>query len=283
MSTVTLPPHISYSQVSTYLTCGEQFRLERVVRAPSRPTWAAVGGSAVHAATEAHDLALFGSGASLSELTFSHHFEIAKAEAVERSGFTPEEWKVTGRASKDWPEKEGERWWLHHGPIFCARWQAWSSNCGWDIWVTDEGVPAIELGLQPTFGGILDKMFIDRVFTTSSGDLVVVDLKTGSRTPPSPEQLGDYATGMEQVLGRRPKYGTFWMARTGGTTTVEELDGHTREAVDHRYSLARKGMEAGVFVAHPSNMCGSCGVRDACYAVAGKDAADYAPFPLTQL
>ena len=47
-----LPRHMSPSQVNSLLTCGEQYRLERVVRVPSRPMFAGIGGSVVHKMTE---------------------------------------------------------------------------------------------------------------------------------------------------------------------------------------------------------------------------------------
>ena len=50
-----LPNHLSPSQINTLLTCGEQYRLERVVRVPSRPMWAGIGGSTVHKVTEQLD------------------------------------------------------------------------------------------------------------------------------------------------------------------------------------------------------------------------------------
>lgn len=49
------PKHLSPSSINTLLTCGEQFRLERVVRVPQRPMWASIGGSTVHKVTEALD------------------------------------------------------------------------------------------------------------------------------------------------------------------------------------------------------------------------------------
>lgn len=51
-----LPVHMSPSQINSLLTCGEQYRLERVVRVPSRPMWAGVGGTTVHKLTEELDL-----------------------------------------------------------------------------------------------------------------------------------------------------------------------------------------------------------------------------------
>lgn len=49
------PPHLSPSQISSMLTCGEQFRLQRVERVPQRPMWASIGGTVVHKLTEELD------------------------------------------------------------------------------------------------------------------------------------------------------------------------------------------------------------------------------------
>lgn len=44
--------YMSYSRMNSILTCGEQFRLERVLKLPSREHWASVGGNAFHNAVE---------------------------------------------------------------------------------------------------------------------------------------------------------------------------------------------------------------------------------------
>lgn len=49
------PPYMSPSSINTLLTCGEKFRLEKVLRVPSRPMWAGIGGSVVHKLTEELD------------------------------------------------------------------------------------------------------------------------------------------------------------------------------------------------------------------------------------
>lgn len=49
------PEHMSPSSINTLLTCGEQFRLSKVVRVPQRPMWAGVGGTVVHKLTEERD------------------------------------------------------------------------------------------------------------------------------------------------------------------------------------------------------------------------------------
>lgn len=277
MTQIDLPLNISYSQVNTYLTCGEKYRLEKVVRAPKIPMWAGVGGSAVHSVTEARDRIRFGLEPK-GPTEFAEAFDLAIAAEVERSGFPTTEWTVTGRASKDWPNKEDESWWREKGPLFCNQWDNWQNQAPWQIWVTPEGIPAIELELHPIFGGMPDVLYIDRVMVTQDGELVVVDIKSGSRVPDGLDQLGDYAAGMEQLIGIRPTYGTFWMARKGYNTPPENLDYITQEMVDYRYERARRGMEAGVFIAHPSNLCGSCPVRKACYAKRGPDAHLYTPW-----
>jgi hypothetical protein len=52
-------PHISYSQFSTYVDCGEKFRLTRVIGIQEDPAYWFAGGTAVHTATEVVDHALF--------------------------------------------------------------------------------------------------------------------------------------------------------------------------------------------------------------------------------
>lgn len=54
-----LPPHVSWSSFDQYLSCPKRWQLGRLVRVEQRPMWAGVGGSAVHAATQAWDEAQF--------------------------------------------------------------------------------------------------------------------------------------------------------------------------------------------------------------------------------
>lgn len=55
------PLYLSPSQISSLLTCGEQFRLTRMLHVPERPMWAGVGGSTVHKVTEILDLEKYAS------------------------------------------------------------------------------------------------------------------------------------------------------------------------------------------------------------------------------
>jgi hypothetical protein len=51
----TLPEHISYSAFSTYLTCGYQYYLGRLLEKQEEPSVWSVGGSAFHLACENYD------------------------------------------------------------------------------------------------------------------------------------------------------------------------------------------------------------------------------------
>ena len=48
----TPPNYMSYSRMNSILTCGEQFRLERIIKVPVKEHWASIGGNAFHAAVE---------------------------------------------------------------------------------------------------------------------------------------------------------------------------------------------------------------------------------------
>lgn len=139
-------------------------------------------------------------------------------------GLNPEEIRAGGRATKEYPNKEDGIWWAKHGPLMVDRWIDWRTNSGWQIWRAPDGQPAIELTMMPEMAGVPVKMSIDRIMVTPEGELVVLDIKSGARTPQSDLQLAFYAAGLDLTYGVRPRYGTYWMARTGITSTFIDLD-----------------------------------------------------------
>ena len=48
----------SYSSFTTWLECGEKYRLRKLEHVQELPAWWSIGGSAVHGATEDYDRAL---------------------------------------------------------------------------------------------------------------------------------------------------------------------------------------------------------------------------------
>ena len=64
------PAHLSYSTVSGYRMCGAKFRFEKVLKLEQVPGLAAIGGNAVHVASEAVDAAIL-----------EHGFDVLEREA----------------------------------------------------------------------------------------------------------------------------------------------------------------------------------------------------------
>lgn len=53
------PAHLSFSTVSALRMCGKKFELTKILRKEEKPGLAAIGGNAVHVATEQYDLGLW--------------------------------------------------------------------------------------------------------------------------------------------------------------------------------------------------------------------------------
>lgn len=175
-----------------------------------------------------------------------------------------------GKATKANPRGEDELWWLAKGPEMLQNWQTFRERTHWDIWRTPDGTPAIELEVTGEFDGVLVKMFIDRVFRTESGALVILDLKSGSRTPVSDLQLGFYAGGVRQKFGVDVHGGVYWMAREGTCTPVVSLDMWTPRLLGHYARQLQTARREGIYLPNVTAMCRACGVRRYCAAVGGE-------------
>lgn len=191
-------------------------------------------------------------------------FEAEKTSQIGSTSLETALWRAGGRATKANPDKENDTWWKFEGRNMLDRWVSWrTGSLGWKLWVTPEGVPAIELGLNPVLGGVTVQMHIDRVMVTPDGELVILDLKTGQRTPSSDLQLAFYAVGMEKMIGIRPKYGTYWMAREGTTSPLVDLDFYKTEMIEEMVSEFEKARQAHLFIPNLNN-CKMCDLTDKC-------------------
>lgn len=191
-------------------------------------------------------------------------WERLTSRQIENSKQDPSQWRAGGRVTKDFPNKEDGDWWSRHGAGMVQSWIDWREQPhGLQLWVTPEGIPAIELSLNVDFDGVPVKMALDRVMVSQSGDLIVVDLKTGATTPSSDFQLGMYAVGMERTFGIRPKYGTYWAARKGATTELIDLDKWTYERAGGIVKMFDKARREGIFVPNFDH-CKMCNFTNVC-------------------
>ena len=201
-------------------------------------------------------------------------FRESMLEAEEKGEGKP--WRAGGRASKKWPEKENKDWWMAEGPTMVHNWYNFRmTNPNLDIWHTPEGVPAIELAVNVELpGGVNLKSYIDRVMVdTTTGDTIIVDLKTG-QPPKSGLQLAVYRLALLQLFNDAPRYGSYWMARAGTLDTVYDLTEYNPDMVARWLRDVKKAIDMGLFVPNTNNWCSSCGVKDYCYTQGNME---YAP------
>lgn len=251
--------HLSYSQVDTLLSCGEKYRLTRVVGIPEDPAWWLIGGTAVHSATEVWDtLPEAGDAASL----FTKAFDYGLSQVED-----PSLLRASGRATKDYPNGEDETWWRDNGPKFVQAWIDWrAANPNLEIFDL-KGTPAIEVSVGALTADQVElKGFIDRIFQdTQTGDLLIVDLKTGRNTPPSSLQMDYYRYGLQSTLGLRANYGAYWMARQGTLSAIHPL-WRSDAQIEDMLRKARILIDNELYIPHLSILCGSCGVKQHCHA-----------------
>lgn len=213
--------------------------------------------------------------------------ELAKAvqDEVRRSGFQPEDWFWSGRMAGP----EAIAWWELNGPAMVDNFIQWyEHNPDIEVWVTPDGIPAIELPFDVMFGSTPVRGYIDLVLKIGTA-LVVIDLKSSAKAPDTTRQLAIYACALELLYGIRPRYGTHFMVRGLGRSEPKRFFLQPVELDRPQYSVAylaaefehmNQGVKAGVFPAKPGEGCGRCGVAWACTEVGGGRARELDPnFP----
>ena len=273
-----LPKHASFSSLAAYSKCPKSWQLERVIHVPQTQGWARLGGSAVHTATEWFDLGQEGTAGELFDGAFTEEIWAAYLEDPDIAS-----WRASGRATREWPNKEGAEFWWKTGPQFVQNWIDWvgAYSGHWRLATLSGDKPGIELEFKPIIGGHPVRMFLDRLYVLPNGDVVVLDIKTGTWEADA-LQLGLYAEGVYQATGIRPKYGAFWYSRKGISGLIDlskYTPGYLGRLVENFY----KAVGAEIFTPAPSALCKSCSVRHACASVGGEDAERFDPdWPLMQ-
>lgn len=218
-----------------------------------------------------------------TEAVFRTALEVAVADEVRQSGFPLDDWFTAGR-QKD--GHEAVAWWKVNGPAMVQSFIDWyESNDDVSVWVTPDGIPAIELPVEVMFGTVPVRGYIDVVLQVGTA-LVVTDLKTSAKVPTTPRQLGIYACALEIQYGIRPRYGTWFMNRGIGRADPKTYFQRPIELDRPQYSIAyltaefeaaERGIQAGIFPANPGESCTRCGVAYACTETGGYKAKQLDP------
>lgn len=201
----------------------------------------------------------------------------AEIETVQsKSGSNPFDWRRGGRSTKENPNKEDGNWWDENGErMFFDFINAWQAS-GFEIWVSPEGVPGIEIGFNNLFGDVPIKAFADAV-VMSGNELTVIDFKTGSYMPDSSLQLGVYASLMEMQFGVRPTKGYYYSARKAQFIESPGIERWTIPVLTEMFRQFNLGIENKIFLPNIGMSCGTCGVKEYCYAVGGQLAEIFDP------
>jgi len=195
----------------------------------------------------------------------------AWTEEIIRNGYdklNKEDFRQSSRTSKANSDGENYDWWYENGRKYLDAWIDWRKGSGWELWTTPEGKPAVELMIEIKTSSIYMKGAIDRVFVTPEGELVILDLKTGLRTPQTDLQLQVYACMMERAMGIRPSYGVYWMARQGSTSIPVSLDKFTLKKLDEMVALFEKARQSNLYLPNFDG-CKLCSYQEYCYWLDG--------------
>ena len=274
---------LSHSSVDDYTTCPEKWRLGRGEKITRRPGWSLIGGNAVHTVTAVLDLRDFGVPSDDPD-NFAEAFAKEADAQEEKTGVPRSEWHRAGRVSKDKPNKEDAGWWLANGQQFVDNWRDWLNASAYSVWITPDGEPAIEIGIELDeangFGGVPWAGYIDRILERED-TRGVVDLKTGSREPATARQVATYRLAIGKTMGwqHAPSWGAYFMNRTGLLTTPTPLwDNYPLERLEYEYQQVATGIKNDVFPARPGPLCASCGVNEFCFEWGGDKAAQVQPW-----
>lgn len=258
-------PLRSVSQYNQYVRCPQAYKLGRIDKVWSRPAAWLPQGTAFHAVAEEYERRLGG----------SQPMDLAEAKAMFAEVYS----RTIGELCEETPNFE---WWFWSGPYSGERdverrfqigleqvekFVAWRESPGQTIWVTPDGVPAIELPFQVELDGIIVRGFIDAVVVVD-GVLRVRDYKTGN-SPGDDFQLGVYALAVEILFGVRPETGDYWMAgksgKPAGPTAPYDLSEWTHDRVTARFHEVEALIQAGRFDPLPEpSKCSFCDVNYHC-------------------
>jgi len=90
-------------------------------------------------------------------------------------------WRASGTATIANPNKEDGNWWQANGLNMVKNWVNFRTTQElMSLWVTPQGVPAIELVFNINLDGVMVKGALDRMMVLPDGSLVVLDIKSGT-------------------------------------------------------------------------------------------------------
>ncbi len=255
--TLPLPRSLSPSKVSAFCSCPLAFRFSVIDRIPEPPSPAMVKGTLVHRALER---------------LFWHHDRGGRSRAV-----------AITELDRAWDEMQSDEEYLSLGQTETEDMEFLEDAAKlvgnyFDLEDPDDTVTiGVELMLEADLDGMLLRGIIDRLDVDTSGELVVVDYKTG-RAPGETREQGrlsgvhTYALLCEKVLGRLPTRVKLLYLRDRLTIEAVPSSQSTRGTgirTSAVWSAITRACESDDFRPSVSALCSYCSFRHLCPAVGG--------------
>lgn len=272
--TIDLKPHRSVSQLTTWLQCGEAYRLQRIAKAPRRPAAWLLQGIAFHNAIEFWEL----EGRTPTPEQAVDEFDTSWTLEAENLPDDPLDTWLTGGRTKgevDYARR------VERGRQQVRDYIEWakSTEAQWRIY-RDSAFPngmGVEVPFRIDLGPAKDVEligYIDQVVEFREGGIIPRDLKTGTKRPKSPVQLGVYAMALRECHDIQTWHGDFFMCKDNSPTPLYNLERWTLPYITETFHTVNEAIEREIFIANPGDSCGVCDVWKWCRAV-GPHAGEY--------
>jgi|SRR5437868_8695984 len=250
---------LSPSRAGDFMTCPLLYRFRVVDRLPQKPSPAAVRGTVVHAVLERlYDLPAAGRSVQAAlELLEPQWQRLLAEEPAYAEMFADEAEQAS---------------WLEQARGMLER------------YFTLEDPTRLEPAERELYvetvlsNGLMLRGYIDRLDVAPSGDVRVVDYKTGSAPGPDFEakalfQMKFYALALWRLRGTIPRVLQLVYLGGGGEVlryTPDEADLlATERKVAALWTAIERALESGEWRARPSKLCGWCDWQDLCPAYGG--------------
>lgn len=260
----------SYSQLTTYLECGEQFRLKYIERLPETPAVWSLGGTAFHTCAEWMLLnKLDGTDPRAVVEAWADAWDDAHRQTLLKlpPGMDPDPatWRAANRGTED------VTWWTWHGPRMVGDFASWWNRSGLFVMTmrnddTGEDEPLVEHEFLVQVGGVDVRAIPDAIVVDEHGQLDVLDYKSGNPAKlkdKDPYQLGVYAAATEVGLGMRPTWGLFYGTRLA-EAYPHDLNRVPLSKVADDFARFDANEIAGIYKPNPGSQCKFCAFRDHC-------------------
>jgi hypothetical protein len=259
--------HRSISQLTSYASCGEQYRLQRIAKVPQRPAAWFIQGHATHIAIEEWEKDRDATISDLEELYVDSYIEEANMYV---EGWPDEGHWMTGGAKKGFQDLEDrqDKGWLQ--VLAYIEWARSEEH----LWKVID----MEREFLVMFGEVPVRGFIDQIVEWVDGGIEPRDLKSGTKTPASGLQLDTYGKVIEGVMGIKIRGAAFVKLanpsgrteKTKATQYIEvdlekEAAYNNPDFLDQFYRDADRGINEGIFIPNATDGCERvCGVQQFC-------------------